>query len=73
MDSQFLQSVCNVIILLGAVAGAITGILALIGRPLGFFKKRREKTNQEHRAEIVKDVSALFTKQIVPRLDEIHQ
>lgn len=73
MDTQFLQNVCNVIILLGAVAGAITGIMALIGKPIGFFKKRREKVEKERRKEIVEDVSALVEQKIVPRLDEIHQ
>ena len=73
MDTQFLQSVCNVIILLGAVAGAITGIMALIGKPIGFFKKRREKAEKERRKEIVEDVSSLVKKEIVPKLDEIHQ
>ena len=40
---QTFQIVCNIIILLGGVAAAITGILALIGKPFGFFKKRREQ------------------------------
>lgn len=73
VDTQFLQNVCNVIILLGAVAGAIAGIMALIGKPIVFFKKRREKAEKERCKEIVEDVSALVEKKIVPRLDEIHQ
>lgn len=73
MDSHFLQGVCNVIILLGGVAGAITGILALIGKPIGFFKKRRDKIEKQRRKEIVEDVSSLVKKEIIPKLDEIHQ
>ena len=76
MDTDILsiiQNTCNVIILLGAVAGAITGIMALIGKPIGFLKKRREKAEKERRKEIVEDVSALVKKEITPKLDEIHQ
>jgi len=73
MEANYLQMVCNVIILLGGVAGAITGILALCGRPIKFFKKRRDKVERARREEIVKDVSASVSKELVPHLEEIHQ
>lgn len=73
METNYLQMVCNVIILLGGVAGAITGILALCGRPIKFFKKRRDKAERARREEIVKEVSASVSKELVPHLNEIHQ
>ena len=71
MDTQSLQVLCNVIILLGAVAGAITGILALLGKPLNLFKKHREKVELERRKEIVNDVVESVNNKIVPKLNEI--
>ena len=70
---KVMQAICNVIVLLGGVAGAITGILALCGRPLKFLKKRREKAEQARREEIISDMSGLIKKQIKPELENIQQ
>ena len=50
--------VCNFIILIGGVVGAITAIAALCGKPIVFFKKRKKKeasnktqaNSKEHRS-----------------------
>lgn len=70
---QTLQTICDVIILIGAVAGAIMGIQALLGKPIGFFKKRREKNAKDRHDKIVKDVADNVKKAINPQLEEIFQ
>ena len=73
MDLQVLQTICNVIILIGGAVGAVTGILAFFGKPIGFLKKRKEKLEAQHREEIAKDVVERVDKVLTPKLDEIHQ
>ena len=77
MESQILQNICNVIILIGAVAAGINAIMILLskifGKPIGFFRKRRVKVEKQRRQEIVEEVSTSVTKEIIPKLDEIHQ
>lgn len=68
-----MQIICNVIILLGAVAGAITGILALCGKPLKFFKKRRAKAEKQRREDLMNDMTALIKDQIKPELTNIQE
>lgn len=42
-----LQDICNWIILLGAVAVAIINILKFFGKPVSFFKKKKDKEYQQ--------------------------
>ena len=70
---QTFQIVCNIIILLGGVAAAITGILALIGKPFGFFKKRREQADNKRCEAMVAHVKEAVTNALKPMLEEIHQ
>lgn len=41
--NNMLQTVCNCIILVAGVLGAITTICHFLGKPIVFFKKKREK------------------------------
>ena len=66
---EVLQQICNIIILIGGVCGAVVAIMALAGKPINLFKKLKAKREQETREKIVGDVA----KKLTPRLDEIYQ
>lgn len=74
---ETLQAISNVIILLGTVAGAIMGIIALIGKiigkPIKFFKKRREEHEQTRRQEITNIVLAAVKAEVCEKLDQIQK
>ena len=77
---KLLQIICDVIILLGAVAGAITGILALCGRPIKFFKKIRENNEKQRKIEeqkrnelLVEEISKTVKDKLAPDFDDIYQ
>ena len=44
---KLLQDICNWIILLGAVAVAVINILKFFGKPVSFFKKKKDKEYQQ--------------------------
>ena len=44
---KLLQDICNWIILFGAVAVAIINILKFFGKPVSFFKKKKDKEYKE--------------------------
>lgn len=46
-NANVLQYICNLIILIGGVCGAIVTISHFIGKPIGFIKKRREREIEE--------------------------
>ena len=80
MDSPLLQTICNFIILLGAVAGAITGILALCGRPIRFFKKRKEQAEAQRKKEedarttaLIQEISKTVKANLAPDFDDLYQ
>lgn len=64
-----LQQICNIIILIGGIAGAITAVMVLLGKPVKLFKKIRDKYETQRRKEIAQEVKKL----IAPTLDEIYQ
>ena len=64
-----LQQICNIIILIGGVVTGITAIMALAGKPIRFFRKLKDKQEEERCAKIAKDVE----KRLTPRFDEIYQ
>lgn len=66
---EIIQTICNVIILIGGVCGAIVAIMALIGKPINLLKKVKEKQTKKIREEIVEEVA----KKLSPRFDEIYQ
>lgn len=77
---ETLQTICNVIILLGAVAGAITAIWALCGRPVLFFKKKkkeaaeaREKAEKEREQQLIQEISQTIKTDLTPDFDDIYQ
>ena len=43
-----LQQICDWIILIGAVTVAIINILKFFGKPVSFFKKKKDKEYQEN-------------------------
>lgn len=61
--------VCNFIILIGGVVGAITAIAALCGKPIVFFKKRKKKEEEQKASELVKTIK----KTLTPEFDELKQ
>lgn len=66
---EILQQICNIIILIGGVVGAIIAIMTFVGKPLKFIKKRKDKIEAERREEIARDLE----KRLAPRFDEIYQ
>lgn len=74
-----LQNICNIIILFGAVAGAIAAIWNLCGRPVLFFKKRkkqadddRKKAEEERKQQLIKEISQAIKTDLAPDFDDIY-
>ena len=61
--------ICNFIILIGGVVGAITAIAALCGKPIVFFKKRKKKEKEQEASDLVKTIK----KTLTPEFDELKQ
>lgn len=61
--------ICNFIILIGGVVGAITAIAALCGKPIVFFKKRKKKEKEQEASDLVKTIKNTLT----PEFDELKQ
>lgn len=68
-----LNTICNYIVLAGAVVGAIVAILNAIGKPIVFFRKRKEKEQEEKLDKITQHVSNKVVELITPQLEEIKQ
>lgn len=68
---ELLQIICNFIILLGAVAGAIAAICALCDKPIMFFKKKKEQRKQAEIKEIISQVSTKVSNELQESLNKI--
>lgn len=66
-----LQLICNIIILVGAVAGAILTIMSLCGKPIDIFKKQRKKTEDTKTTEFVNKVSDKVISELEKTLKQI--
>ena len=70
-----LNTICNYIVLAAAVVTALITIFRcvakLIGKPIVFFRKQKEKEENRLKGEIAQVVSAKVMEEINPRLDEI--
>ena len=76
-----LQAVCDIIILIGAVAVAIANISKFLGKPISFFQKKQDKEFKEKfkkeldeelpKSIIENNISELLLKDINPVLQEI--
>lgn len=51
------QFICNIIVLLGGVVGAVSAIAALIGKPIILFKKRKMAQQDKDRKALITNVS----------------
>lgn len=51
------QFICNIIVLLGGVVGAVSAIAALIGKPIILFKKRKMTQQDKDRKALITNVS----------------
>ena len=70
---EIFQIICNSIILLGGAAGAVVAILSLLGKPVKFFQKRRQKLMEKQCDEMAAKVAEKVKKSLTPQFDEIHQ
>lgn len=70
-NANMLQSICNWIILIGGVCGAIAAILAFVGKPITFFKKRKEKEITEVIEKVLPEQLEESRGKIYDRLQEI--
>lgn len=78
-----LQTICDVIILVGAVVVAITNILKFFGKPIDNFSKRGKEKKQKEICEIMKEelpkmldnekITQIFINSIKPSLDKLEQ
>lgn len=50
------QIICDWVVLIGAVVIAITNILKFFGKPISFFKKKRDKEMKESLEKILNDI-----------------
>ena len=67
------QTLCNIIILIGAVIGAIMGIANFLGKPLKFMSRRVRQKQQEQREELITDVGVVLMDKFKPKFEEIYQ
>ena len=68
---EALASVANIIILIGAVLGAVSAIAAMCGKPIRFYRKRHEKEIKEQREKMLKDFTEKVHDDIQPQFDDI--
>lgn len=68
---ELLQTICNFIILLGAVAGAIAAICALCDKPVVLFKKKKQQRKQKELDEIISKVSTKVSSELQESLNKI--
>jgi hypothetical protein len=72
MDNvNVLQYVCNLIVLIGGVCGAIVTISHFMGKPIGFIKKRREREIEEVVKKVLPAELEKFHNKILDQLQEI--
>lgn len=61
------QLVCNIIVLIGGVAGAVAAIAALCGKPITFFKKKKAAQREKDR----EDLSQTISIQLAPKFESL--
>lgn len=66
-----LSSIANIIVLIGAVIGAVSAIAAMCGKPIKFYRKRREKENKEQKEKMLEDFTEKVHENIQPQFDDI--
>ena len=70
-NANVLQYICNLIILIGGVCGAIVTISHFIGKPFGFFKKKQRKEVEAVVKEAMPAYIQECQKKILEDLQEI--
>ena len=48
------QTICNLIVLIGAAVVAISNILKFFGKPVKLFKKKKQKQQEEYQVKMQK-------------------
>ena len=70
-NANVLQYICNLIILMGGVCGAIVTISHFIGKPFGFFKRKQRKEIEAVVKEVMPAYIQECQKKILEDLQEI--
>lgn len=65
------QFICNIIVLLGGVVGAVSAIAALIGKPIILFKKRKMTQQDKDRKALITNVSETILIQLSPKFEAL--
>lgn len=65
------QLICNIIVLLGGVVGAVSAIAALIGKPITLFKKRKVAQRTKDRQTLITDVSETILLHLSPKFEAL--
>lgn len=55
-----LNTLCNIIILIGGVVLAVTNIAKFVGKPIGFLKKKRDEEIQQQTKAILNELLPEF-------------
>lgn len=55
-----LNTLCNIIILIGGVVLAVTNIAKFVGKPIGFLKKKRDEEIQQQTKTILNELLPEF-------------
>ena len=65
------QFICNIIVLLGGVVGAVSAIAALIGKPIILFKKRKMAQQDKDRKALITNVSETILIHLSPKFEAL--
>lgn len=65
------QFICNIIVLLGGVVGAVSAIAALIGKPIILFKKKKMAQREKDRKALITNVSDTILIQLSPKFEAL--
>lgn len=68
-----LQTFCNIIILIGAVVGAIMGIMNFFGKPLKFMSRRLKQKQLEQHGRLVDEIGDAIMEKFQPKFEEVYQ
>lgn len=64
---MMINEIASIVVLIGAVVVAITNIAKFFGKPVSFFKKRKNKHETKEHNKLVEDVTSALS----PRFDSI--
>lgn len=59
------QTICNLIVLIGAAVVAISNILKFFGKPVKFFKKKKQKQQEEYEKQLKDMLDKLISNYLI--------